>query len=246
MSQSPDPHRGHRFPAEIIAHAVWLYYVFSLSLRDVELLLAERGVIVSYESVRRWCLKFGRSFADKLRRRRPRPGDTWHLDEVFLRINGEQHYLWRAVDQHGVVLDILVQNRRSAAAARRFFNRLLRGLQYKPRRLITDGLRSYGVAKRAVLPEVRHRTSRYLNNRAENAPADPATRAADATVQITLPGTAVPIGARNHLWSFPPTASPDGSIRLPALPRDRLSDWATGDVYANRGMTLCVRSLRWQ
>ncbi len=124
MSQSPDPHRGHRFPAEIIAHAVWLYYVFSLSLRDVELLLAERGVIVSYESVRRWCLKFGRSFADKLRRR-PRPGDTWPLDEVFLRINGERHYLGRAVDQHGVVLDILVQNCRNAAAAKRFFKRLL-------------------------------------------------------------------------------------------------------------------------
>ncbi len=169
MSQSPDPHRGHRFPAEIIAHAVWLYYVFSVSLRDVELLLAERGVIVSYESVRRWCLKFGRSFADKLRRRRPRPSDTWHLDEVFLRINGKRHYLWRAVDQHGVVLDILVQNCRNAAAAKRLFKRLLRGLQYKPRRLITDGLRSYGVAKRAVLPEVRHQTRRYLNNRAENS-----------------------------------------------------------------------------
>jgi putative transposase len=169
MRQLPDPHRGHRFPAEIIAHAVWLYHVFSLSLRDVELLLAERGVIVSYESVRRWCLKFGRSFADKLRRRRPRPGDTWHLDEVFIRINGEQHYLWRAVDQHGVVLDILVQDRRNAAAAKRFFRRLLRGLQYKPRRLITDGLRSYSVAKHEVLPEVRHRQSRYLNNRAENS-----------------------------------------------------------------------------
>jgi putative transposase len=152
-----------------IAHAVWLYHVFSLSLRDVELLLAERGVIVSYESVRRWCLKFGRNFADKLRRRRPQPGDTWHLDEVFLRINGERHYLWRAVDQHGVVLDILVQDRRNAVAAKRFFKRLLRGLRYKPRRLITDGLRSYGVAKRQILPEVRHQQSRYLNNRAENS-----------------------------------------------------------------------------
>src|SRR3954462_5675842 len=99
MLQSPDPHRGHRFPAEIIAHAVWLYHVFRLRLRDVELLLAERGVTVSYESVRCWCLKFGRSFAEKLRRRRPRPVDTCHLVEVFLRINGEQHYLWRAVDQ---------------------------------------------------------------------------------------------------------------------------------------------------
>src|SRR5689334_21067811 len=131
MRQSPDSHRGYRFPAEIIAHAVWLYHVFSLSLRDVELLLAERGVLVSYESVRRWCLKFGQSFAGQLRRRRPRPGDTWHLDEVFLRINGVQHYLWRAVDQHGVVLDILVQERRNAAAAKRFFERLLQGLRYK-------------------------------------------------------------------------------------------------------------------
>jgi putative transposase len=108
-------------------------------------------------------------FAKRLRRRRPRPGDIWHLDEVFIRINGELRYLWRAVDQHGVVLDILVQDRRNASAAKRFFKRLLQGLQYKPRRLVTDGLRSYGVAHRALLPEVRHRKSRYLNNRAENS-----------------------------------------------------------------------------
>jgi putative transposase len=120
------------------------------------------------ETVRQWCLTFGGEFARKLRRRRPTPGDTWHLDEVFLRINGELHYLWRAVDQHGVVLDILVQGRRNATAAKRFFKRLLTGLKYKPRRLVTDGLKSYGVARREVLPEVRHRTSRYLNNRAEN------------------------------------------------------------------------------
>jgi putative transposase len=164
MRDSVDPHRGHRFPAEIITHAVWLYHVFSLSLRDVELLLAERGVVVSYESVRPWCLKFGQRFAIRLRRRRPRPGDIWHLDEVFIRINGVQHYLWRAVDHHGVVLDILVQDRRNAAAAKRFFKRLLHGLQYKPRRLITDGLRSYAAAKREVLPRVRHRTSRYLTD----------------------------------------------------------------------------------
>jgi putative transposase len=159
----------HRFPAEIISYAIWLYHVFSLSLRDVELLLAERGVIVTHESIRHWCRKFGADFARKLRCRRPRPGDTWHLDEVFIRINGELHYLWRAVDQHGVVLDILVQGRRNGAAAKRFFKRLLRRLKYKPRRLVTDGLRSYGVARRAVLPDVRHRTSRYLNNRAENS-----------------------------------------------------------------------------
>jgi putative transposase len=112
MKPAPDPHSRHRFPAEIISHAVWLYHVFSLSLRDVELLLAERGIVVSYETVRRWCRKFGQSFAKAMRRRRPQPGDKWHLDEVFIRIRGVQHYLWRAVDQEGVVLDILLQNRR--------------------------------------------------------------------------------------------------------------------------------------
>jgi putative transposase len=169
MTPEPTTYPGYRFPAEIISHAIWLYHVFSLSLRDVELILAERGVTVTHESIRQWSLRFGTDFARKLRRRRPKPGDTWHLDEVYLRINGVLHYLWRAVDQHGVVLDILVQDRRDATAAKRFFGRLLAGLKYKPRRVITDGLRSYGVARRAVLPEVKHRTSRYLNNRAENS-----------------------------------------------------------------------------
>ena len=121
MSQRPDTPHGHRFPAEIISHAVWLYHVFSLSLRDVELLLAERGVIVSYETIRRWCLKFGQDVAERLRRRRPKLGNTWSLDDVLLRINGELHYLWRAVDQRGIVLDILVQSHRNATAAEHFF-----------------------------------------------------------------------------------------------------------------------------
>src|ERR671917_2981709 len=121
MMPEPTTYPGHRFPAEVIHHAVWLYHVFSLSLRDVELILAERGITVAHESIRRWCLKFGRDFASRLRRRRPRPGDTWHLDEVFLHIGGKLHYLWRAVDKHGVVLDILVQGRRNAGAAKRFF-----------------------------------------------------------------------------------------------------------------------------
>jgi putative transposase len=164
MKKPPDLHHRHRFPADLISHAVWLYHVFSLSFRDVELLLAERGVVVSYESIRRWCLKFGSAFADNLRRRRPRPGDKWHLDEVFIRIQGELRYLWRAVDQNGVVLDILVQSRRDGAAAKRFFKRLLIGLNYLPRVLITDKLKSY-----EVLPDVEHRESRYLNNRAENS-----------------------------------------------------------------------------
>ena len=154
MKPPPDPHYRHRFPAEIIRHAVWLYHVFSLSLRDVELLLAERGVVVSYETVRRWCKKFGQSFANRLRRRRPRPGDKWHLDEVFVRIQGVRHHLWRGVDQHGVVLDILVQERRDAKAAKRFFRRLLKGLDYVPRVIVTDKLRSYRVAKRHLLPDV--------------------------------------------------------------------------------------------
>ena len=169
MTPEPATYPGRRFPAEIIRFAVWLYHVFSLSLRDVELVLAERGITVAHESIRRWCLKFGSEFAAGLRRRGPRPGDTWHLDEVFLRIDGALHHLWRAVDQRGVVLDILVQERRNATAAKRVFKRLLRGLKYKPRRIVTDGLRSYGVAKREVLPDVRHRTSRHLNNRAENS-----------------------------------------------------------------------------
>jgi putative transposase len=169
MTPDPATYPGYRFPAEIISHAVWLYHVFSLSLRDVELILAERGITVTHESIRSWCRKFGSEFAAKLRRRRPKPGGIWHLDEVFLRINGVLHYLWRAVDQHGVVLDILVQDRWNGSAAKRFFKRLLAGLRYKPRRLVTDGLKSYGVAQRELLPEVRHRSCRYLNNRAENS-----------------------------------------------------------------------------
>ena len=164
----PD-YAGYRFPAEIIAHAVWLYFRFALSYRDVEELLAERGVVVTYETIRRWSRKFGQTYANALRRRRPRPGDKWHLDEVFIGINGVQHYLWRAVDQDGNVLDILVQSRRNKAAAKKFFRRLLKGLHYVPRVLITDKLASYGAAKREVLPSVEHRQHRRLNNRAENS-----------------------------------------------------------------------------
>src|SRR5918998_979314 len=169
MTPEPATYPGYRFPAEVIRHAVRLYHLFGLSLRDVELILAERGVVVTHESIRQWCRRFGADFARRLRRRRPRPGDTWHLDEVYLRINGALHYLRRAVDQHGVVLDILVQGRRNATAAKRFLKRVLEGLQYRPKRIVTDGLRSYGVARREVLPEVRHRTSRRLDNRAENS-----------------------------------------------------------------------------
>src|SRR4051794_27504585 len=162
-------YKRHRFPPEIIAHAVWLYFRFALSYRDVEELLAERGVIVTYETIRQWCRKFGQQYANTLRRRRPHPGDTWHLDEVFMQINGVQHSLWRAVDQGGAVLDILVQPRRDKRAATKFLRKLLKGLTYVPRVVITDKLASYGAAMREVLPSVEHRRHKGLNNRAENS-----------------------------------------------------------------------------
>jgi len=162
-------YKRHRFPPAIIGHAVWLYFRFALSYRDVEELLAERGVIVTYETIRQWCRKFGQQYANTLRRRRSRPGDKWHLDEVFVAINGVQHYLWRAVDQDGYALDILVQPRRDKRAAVEFLRKLLKGLAYVPRVVITDKLASYGAAMREVLPGVEHRRHKGLNNRAENA-----------------------------------------------------------------------------
>jgi putative transposase len=168
-SAPPHPYKHHRFPAEIISHGIWLYFRFCLSYRDVEELLFARGVIVTYEAIRQWCRKFGQSYANEIRHRRPRPGDKWHLDEVFLTINGERHYLWRAVDQDGNVLDILVQSRRNKKAAKKFFRKLLKGCRYVPRVIITDKLASYAGAKREILPSVEHRQHRYLNNRAENS-----------------------------------------------------------------------------
>jgi putative transposase len=162
-------YRGFRYPAEIISHCVWLYHRFPLSLREVQEMMLARGIIVSHETVRQWCAKFGQIYANGLRRRRPRPGDKWHLDEVFITINGKRQYLWRAVDQHGNVLDILVTSRRDAKAATRFFRKLLTGLAYAPRVLVTDKLASYGVARRRLIPGVEHRQSKYLNNRAENS-----------------------------------------------------------------------------
>ena len=159
----------HRFPAEIIGHCVWLYFRFALSFRDVEEMLAMRGVVLTYETVREWCLKFGQTYANNLRRRTPRPGDRWHLDEVFLKINGRIHYLWPAVDQEGNVLDILVQGKRDKKAAKKFFRKLLKRLRYAPRVMITDRLRSYGAAKAEMLPGVEHCQQKYQNNRAENS-----------------------------------------------------------------------------
>ena len=157
----------HRFPPAIISRAVWAYYQFSLSFRQVEDLLAERGIIVSYETVRQWCRKFGPDYARQLRRRQGRLGDTWFLDEVFVTINGQRQYLWRAVDQDGDVIDILVQPRRDGRSARRFFRKLLKSQRREPFRLVTDKLGSYRVAHRTIMPSVTHDTSRYANNRAE-------------------------------------------------------------------------------
>jgi putative transposase len=146
VGSAPPSYKGHRYPVEVIAHGVWLYHRFPLSYREVEELMLERGVIVSYETVPRWCAKFGQAYANALRRRQSRPGDKWHLNEVFLKINGERTYPWRAVDAHGNVLDILVHNRRDTAAATRFFRRLMKKTGTVPRVVVTDKLRSYGAA----------------------------------------------------------------------------------------------------
>ncbi|MEU0836355.1 IS6 family transposase [Streptomyces sp. NPDC005969] len=162
-------YKGHRYPVEVISYCVWLYFRFPLSFREVEELMLQRGVIVSHETVRRWCRKFGQAYANALRRRRPRPGDKWHLDEVFIKINGELKYLWRAVDQDGNVLDILVQSRRDKAAARPFFRRLMTKTRAVPRVIVTDKLRSYGAAHREAMTSAEHRSHKGLNNRAENS-----------------------------------------------------------------------------
>src|SRR5262245_27477389 len=141
-------YKNHRFPGEIISHGGWLYYRFHLSYRDVQELLFERGIDVTYEAIRQWCLKFGQDYANQLRRRRPRPGGKWHLDEVFLTINGKRHYLWRAVDQDDKVLDILVQRRRDKQAEKKFFRKLLKSLRYVRRVVIKTELKRYDTSTR--------------------------------------------------------------------------------------------------
>ena len=160
---------GYRFPPEVIQQAVWLYLRFSLSFRDVEDLLAERGITVSYETVRRWVNHFGPLIAADLRKRRPKPHTTWHLDEVYLKIDGRMIYLWRAVDAEGEVLDVLVQSKRNKHAALKLMRKLLRRYGFAPTTFVTDNLRSYGAAARHLGIERRHRTGRWRNNRAENS-----------------------------------------------------------------------------
>ena len=189
MGVEAPSYKGFRFPVEIISHCVWLYHRFPLSFREVEEMMLERGIVVSHETIRQWCAKFGQTYANTLRRRRARPGDKWHLDEVYIKIAGKTHYLWRAVDQHGVVLDILVTSRGDTRAATRFFRKLLKNLKYAPRVLITDQLGSYQAARRQMLRSVEHRQSKYLNNRAEVSHQP--TRARERAIKkFSSPGSA--------------------------------------------------------
>ncbi len=160
---------SYRFPPEIIQQAIWLYLRFTLSFRDVEDLLAERGIVVSYETIRRWVNHFGPSIAADLRKRRPKPHSIWHLDEVYLKISGRMVYLWRAVDAEGEVLDVLVQSKRDRRAALNLMRKLLEKYAFAPQRLVTDDLRSYGSAARELGLESRRERGRWKNNRAENS-----------------------------------------------------------------------------
>ena len=160
---------GYRFPPELISYAVWLYFRFPLSFRMVEELLAARGIDVTYETIRRWALKFGQKAARRIRARRSTFGDKWHLDEVVITINGKKHWLWRAVDQFGIVLDVLVQSRRDRHAAQRLMRKLLRKCGDPPRVLITDKLKSYAAANKDIGLRFEHRQHKGLNNRAENS-----------------------------------------------------------------------------
>ncbi len=160
-------YKRHRFPPDIISYAVWLYYRFNLSHRDIEDLLAEGGITVSREAIRLWCIKFGLLYFRRLKRKHRGYSDTFYIDEVFIKINGKQHDLWRAVDQEGEVVDVYLQAKRDGAAAKRFFKRLLRSHGGEPRKIVTDKLRRYGVAHRELIPDAIHSTKHYENTLAE-------------------------------------------------------------------------------
>jgi putative transposase len=155
-------YKRHRFPPQIIAHAVWLYFRFPLSLRLVEELLHERGIVVSYETIRRWGRKFGPEYARHLHCKPPRLNHVWHLDEVVISIAGQKHWLWRAIDQDGYVLDEIVQTRRNTKAAKRLLTRLMKKQGMAPKRFITNKLPSYGAARRQAMPSVEHRSHKGL------------------------------------------------------------------------------------
>src|SRR3954453_14643453 len=177
-SSTKTRYAGHRFPPELISYTVWLYFRFPLGLRMVEEMLAFRGIEVSHETIRQWGLKFGQAFATIIRRRLPRPGDKWHMDEVVLKIAGKKHYLWRAVDQHGILLDVLVQSRRNKKAAKRLLRKLLKRQCRAPRVMITDKLGSYGAAKKEIMTRGARHAQRFLS---------PTTR---STTSFSCPATA--------------------------------------------------------
>jgi putative transposase len=230
---------GAAAPNEIISQAVWLYFRFPLSLRMVEEMLAFRGIVVSHETLRQWGRKFGQAFTNQIRRRLPRAGDKWHLDEVALKINGVTHWLWRAVDQAGMVLDVLVQSRRDKQAAKRLLRKLLKRQMRPPRVMITDKLASYGAAKKDVMPSVEHRQHKGLNNRAENSHQptrrrerqmkrfksagqaqrflsthDGSTTFFIFAARMSPPASTVPQGSGRSASGSKPAGSPDGHDRL--------------------------------
>ena len=190
-------------------------------------MLAMRGVSLSYGTVREWCLKFGQTYANGLRHKSPRPGDRWHLDEVFLKINGRTHFLWRAVDQDGDMLDILVQRRRDKKAGKKFFRKLLKGLRYVPRAIITDKLRSYSAAKAEVLPSVEHCQNKWQNNRAENShqPTRIDKGTCDEKVQVIEPCAALPLGLQNQYLTLPSGETSLQGQRLPSVMKSRFAAW---------------------
>ena len=180
---------GYRFPSEIIRQAIWFYLRFTLSFRDVEDVLAERGIAVSYETIRRWVNHFGPIIAADLRKRRPRPHSIWHMDEVYLKIGGRMVYLWRAVDAEGEVLDVLVQSKRNKHAAMKLMRKLLRKYGFVPDQLVTDDLRSYGAAAHELGIASRHERGRWKNNRAENS-HQPTRRRERKMQRFKSPGSA--------------------------------------------------------
>ncbi len=202
-------YKRHRFPPDIISYAVWLYYRFNLSHRDIEDLLAERGITVSRESIRLWCIKFGALYVRRLRQRHRGYGDTFYIDEVFVKINGKQHYLWQTVDQDGEVVDVYLQAKRDGAAAKRFFRRLLRSHGGEPRTIVTDKLRSYPVAHRKVTPEAIHFNERYANNRAEQS--HEATRVRERGMRRFKSMTQVQRFVTAHAAVSTPKTAPSGT-----------------------------------
>ena len=220
---------GYRFPPEIIQQAIWLYLRFTLSLRDVEDSLAERGVAVSYETVRRWVNHFGPMIVADLRKRRPKPHTTWDLDEVYLKIDGRMVYLWRAVDAEGEVLDVLVQSKRNKHAALKLMRKLLKKYAFAPERLVTDDLRSYSAAVRELGIERRHERGRWRNNRAENS-HQPTRRRERKMQRFKSPGSAQKFLSHTPLSTTPSTSNAISS--QPTRTAVAMTKWRTAVAAA--------------